>query len=159
MSGIVLPGQRRAKPAIDPDERTRASHFSDEKIEKAVLQLLGKEGPQHKWEVRERLGINDAAIYAALQRLRERKRVKWIGIRRQSRWCLMEYIEPAGKKKAPLFAGGGRRPTNKIAITPKASAPATSWWTNRDREAFAAAARERFAKPRESSDYSDASSV
>jgi hypothetical protein len=152
MSGICLPGQRRQKPVFDPDERTRASRWSDEQIERAILQLLGKEGPLHKWEIREQLGINEAAIYAALQRLRDRKLVKWIGIRRQSRWCLFAFVESAAAKK-PLFAGGGRRSMNKIAIEPKPTAPATSWWTApRDRDGFSAAARDRFAKPIESSE-------
>lgn len=148
MSGIVLPGTRR-KPVLEADERTRASRWPDAKIEAAVLKGLAA-GPLMKWELREHLGINEAAIFAALQRLRDRKLVKWIGARRQSRWCLVSYVE-AGAPKVHLFNG---RRLNKFSITPKSTAPATSWWTTAASpeafDAFSTAARERFAKPIES---------
>lgn len=149
MRSVCLPGNRRQPKATDPDDVTRASSWSRERIDAAVLKLITVQ-PLAKWEIREQLAINEYAIGQSLQRLKKQKRVRRIGLRRQARWCLFEYIESAAPRK-PLFNGGGR--PQKISIAPKPTAPATSWWTKHaagPREGFQEAAAARFPKPVES---------
>lgn len=119
MSGHVkIPGT--------PPTRSRRQ-FDDEPVSIDTDRLSGDilaalaDGPLMKWELRERLHVNEVAILRQLQRLRDDGLVKVIGkVLDKRAWALSSWTQPAAAAVSAYKTHPGRPPTAKP--------PLDSWW-------------------------------
>lgn len=121
-AGPKLPGEtRRTVKYRDPEDRIIDVDRAD--VRRRILVALAA-GPLMKWEVRERLHLNETLIKAELKRMKADGLVKVVGkVLDKRAWALRTWQPPLAPSAPPY-------PNDDTAIRDKKPAPAAdSWWT------------------------------
>jgi hypothetical protein len=96
------------------------------------------DGPLMKWQLRDRLHVNEGVIFRTLKKLRAEGHVKVVGkVADKRAWALTTWQRPVS---TPVRAG-----TMTVVLPKKPKGPAESWWAipNLSREEFSERRRRR----------------
>lgn len=118
-----LPGTpSRRRPVVVADDRV-GIHIDHQQLERDLLAALA-DGPLMKWELRERLHVDEQIIFRQLQRLKTAGQVKVTGqVLDKRAWALQSWQPPAA---APPISD--RERAARLRSATKGKAPADSWW-------------------------------
>lgn len=132
---VKLPGERSlARSTVD---EARPDPIDPTQLRRDLLNALA-DGPVMKWQLHERLQVNEAAVYQQLQVLKAQRLVKVVGKKLDKRgWALVSWQPPViSEARARALADVDREQATK--------GPSGSWWARpMSREEFRSAREAR----------------
>lgn len=121
--------RRRSFPRPQGTPAPRSSRAGDvepivsinmDTLDREILAALA-DGPLMKWEIRERVHVDEQIIFRQLKKLKAAGKVKVTGkVLDKRAWALIGWQRPVAAPASGFATHPGRRPTAK--------GPSTSWW-------------------------------